>query len=52
MKASDELYIDHEIRLRMVERDLGGIKKLLWSILGIAVTSVLMPVLLYKFGIK
>lgn len=53
---SEENYITHEVQLRLhdeqfkrVDRDIRGIKTLLFSILGIGVTSIVLPILLHSY---
>jgi hypothetical protein len=51
-----EQYIEHEVKLRVhdtefkrVHSDIKGIKTLLVSILGVGVTSIVVPILLHVF---
>ncbi len=53
---SEENYIEHEVQLRLhderfkrVDNDIRGIKTLLFSILGIGVTSIIVPILLHAY---
>ena len=53
---TEENFIDHEVQLRLhdekfkrVDNDIRGIKRLLISILGIGVTSIILPILLHVY---
>ncbi len=53
---SEESFIEHEVKLRLhdekfkkVDGDIKGIKALLFSILGIGVTSIIVPILLHAY---
>lgn len=47
----NEHYISHEVRLRLLEKINKDINATLRWLLGIAVTGVLIPLLLHKFGV-
>ncbi len=53
---TEENYIEHEVQLRVhsekfnrIDNDIRGIKALLFSILGIGVTSIVVPILLHVY---
>jgi hypothetical protein len=53
---TQEHFIEHEVKLRLhsehfnrVDNDIRGIKRLLFSILGIGVTSLILPILLHSY---
>ncbi len=56
MNNSNEQYIEHEVKLRIhseqfkrIDNDIKGIKRLLVSILGIGLTSLVLPILLHTY---
>jgi hypothetical protein len=56
MNKSNDQYIEHEVQLRIhtlqfkrIDNDIKGIKTLLISILGIGVTSLILPILLHTY---
>ncbi len=51
VNPKDSDYVDHEVRIRMLEKVNGDIRNLLKWILGVAVTSVAVPLILHKFGL-
>ena len=50
MMTKDE-YIDHEIRIRMMERLYEEMNKKLNALIGITITAVLIPLALKMWGI-
>ncbi len=53
---SEENYIAHEVEIRLhseqfkrIDNDIKGIKTLLFSIIGIGVTSIILPILLHVY---
>lgn len=47
----DEKYVDHEVRIRLLEGINSDIRNLLKWILGVAITAVAVPLLLHKYGL-
>ena len=45
-----ETFIDHEIRIRLVEQGLSRIERLLYWILGTIIIGVALPVSLHAYG--
>lgn len=44
-----EQFIDHEVRIRMLERTYAKGLTLLWWILGTTIAAVLVPVILHRY---
>lgn len=44
-------YIDHEVRIRLLERSVSDISNLLRWILGTIVVGIALPVTLHSFGL-
>ena len=51
MNNQPEFYIDHEVRIRLLEKTSGNIINLLRWILGTVVIGVAIPVTLHSFGL-
>ncbi len=49
MKATDELYIDHEVRMRVVETAVANIETKINLLIGVLIGSVILPVVLHSF---
>lgn len=48
---NQEQYIDHEIRIRMVEKGFNKIENLLKWILGTVIVGIAIPITLHSFGL-
>lgn len=48
---NQEQYIDHEVRIRLLEKTVSDIRALLMWILGAIVVGVAIPVTLHSFGL-
>ena len=51
MIKETEIYIDHEVRIRIVEKTANDIKKLGYWILGTIIVGIALPVSLHSFGL-
>ena len=56
LTVEQEQYIEHEVKLRChdekfkrVDYDIKGLRTLLFSILGLGVTSIIVPIILHVF---
>ena len=56
LNKSNDQYIEHEVQLRLhseqfkqINTEIIGIKRLLFSILTIGVTSIILPILLHTY---
>ena len=47
---NQEQYIDHEIRIRLLERTNKEIRTALYSLIGIGITSIVLPVILHHYN--
>jgi hypothetical protein len=47
-----DFYINHEVRIQMLEQASKDIKNLLRWLVGIGITSVVIPILLHKYGMS
>jgi hypothetical protein len=50
METPSEFYINHEVRIRMLEKTSGDIVSLLRWLLGTVVVGIALPVTLHSFG--
>jgi hypothetical protein len=48
---TQENYIDHEVRIRMLEKLYGRMNSKLNGLILIAITGVIIPVLLKRYGV-
>jgi hypothetical protein len=46
-----EQYIDHEIRIRMLEHVNKEIRKALYSLIGIGITSIILPMIFHHYNL-
>jgi hypothetical protein len=46
-----EKFMQHEVRIQIMEQVAKDIKKLLWGIISIGITAVLLPIVLHRFGL-
>jgi hypothetical protein len=51
MNNEQEAYIDHEIRIRLLEKTVNDIRKLGWWILGTIIIGIALPVSLHSYGL-
>jgi hypothetical protein len=51
MLETTEKYIDHEVRLRLLEKTVTDIKKLGYWILGTMIIGVAVPISLHAYGL-
>jgi len=49
---SPDFYINHEVRIQMMEQVAKDIKSLLRWIIGIGITSVVIPIFMHKYGLS
>jgi hypothetical protein len=47
----DDKQMDHEIRIRLLEESLKDMKHLLYWIVGLGITSIIIPIFLHKLGV-
>ena len=48
---SDEKYIDHEVRIRLLEKTVNDIKKVSYWILGTIIVGIALPISLHAYGL-
>lgn len=46
-----ELYVDHEVRIRLLEKTVISIKKVGYWILGTIILGIALPVSLHSYGL-
>ncbi|HEY2811770.1 MAG TPA: hypothetical protein VGJ00_10340 [Rhabdochlamydiaceae bacterium] len=47
----NEKYIDHEVRIRLLEKTVSDIKKLGFWILGTIIVGIALPISLHSYGL-
>jgi hypothetical protein len=51
MIREQEIYVDHEVRIRLLEKTVGDIKKLGFWILGTIIVGIALPISLHSYGL-
>lgn len=49
--SKTEQFVDQEVRIRLLEHAANDIRKLLWSLIGIGIASIIVPVVLHRYGL-